>query len=79
MISSRVCLRRQQQQARGRLVLDVHYRLPSIFLDAVNGRQAADGMPNGGLLDVTIPPGVQRARSPPCGGKGARLPVRGVR
>jgi DnaJ-class molecular chaperone len=37
---------------------DAHYRLEVDFLDAVNGTKTRITLPDGGPLDVTIPPGV---------------------
>ena len=37
---------------------DAHYRLDVEFLDAVNGTKTRLTLPDGGTLDVTIPPGV---------------------
>jgi len=37
---------------------DAHYRLDVDFLDAVNGTKTRIILPDGGTLDVTIPPGV---------------------
>ena len=37
---------------------DAQYRLDVGFLDAVNGTKTRLTLPDGGTLDVTIPPGV---------------------
>ena len=37
---------------------DAHYRLDVDFIDAVNGTKTRLTLPDGGTLDVTIPPGV---------------------
>src|SRR6185436_19001558 len=37
---------------------DAQYRLEVVFLDAVNGTKTRITLPDGGPLDVTIPPGV---------------------
>ena len=44
---------------------DAQYRLEVDFLDAVNGAKTRITLPDGGTLDVTIPPGSPTARC--CG------------
>ena len=50
---------------------DVHYRLALDFLDAVNGAQRQLTLPDGSVLDVTIPAGVLDGQSLRLRGKGA--------
>jgi DnaJ-class molecular chaperone len=59
---------RQQQNARGR---DLRCALAVSFLDAVNGAAKRITLPGGGVIDVTIPPGIEE-------GKTLRLKGRGV-
>jgi DnaJ-class molecular chaperone len=49
---------------------DVHYRLPIDFLDAVNGAEKRLTLPDGSLLDVTIPPGTHDGQIVRLRGKG---------
>jgi len=58
---------------------DAQYRLDISFLDAVNGAKQRITLPDGGTLDVTIPPGVSegqvlrlKAKGMPGGGEGPR-------
>jgi DnaJ-class molecular chaperone len=64
--------RRQTRRARG---ADLHYSLAVDFLDAVNGATKRINLPEGGSLDVTIPPGIQQGQTLRLRGKGA--PSRG--
>ena len=64
-------LRRQEQQARRAPGPDLHYRLSIEFLDAVNGAAKRLTLPDGGTLDVTIPPGIQEGQILRLRGKGA--------
>ena len=64
-------LRRQAQELRHRRGADLHYRLSIDFLDAVNGATKRLSLPEGGSLDVTIPPGVQEGQVLRLRGKGA--------
>ena len=68
-------LRRQEQQARRAPGPDLHYRLSIEFLDAVNGAAKRLTLPDGGTLDVTIPPGIQEGQILRLRGKGG--PSRG--
>lgn len=68
-------LRRQEQQARRAPGADLHYGLSVEFLDAVNGSAKRLTLPDGGTLDVTIPPGIQEGQILRLRGKGA--PSRG--
>jgi len=49
---------------------DAQYRLDISFLDAVNGTKQRITLPDGGTLDVTIPPGVQEGQVLRLKGKG---------
>ena len=49
---------------------DAHYRLDVDFLDAVNGTKTRITLPDGGTLDVTIPPGVTDGKVLRLRGKG---------
>ena len=49
---------------------DTHYRLDVDFLDAVNGTKTRLTLPDGGTLDVTIPPGVTDGQVLRLKGKG---------
>ena len=70
-------LRRQAQQARRARGADLHYRLPVEFLDAVNGAARRLTLPDGGSIDVTIPPGIQEGQILRLRGKGAASPGEG--
>ena len=50
---------------------DAQYRLEVDFLDAVNGTKTRITLPDGGTLDVTIPPGVTDGQVLRLRGKGA--------
>jgi DnaJ-class molecular chaperone len=50
---------------------DAHYRLEVDFLDAVNGTKTRLTLPDGGTLDVTIPPGVTDGQVLRLKGKGS--------
>lgn len=65
---------RQARRARGR---DLHYRLSIEFLDAVNGATQRLTLPEGGTLDVTVPPGIQAGQMLRLRGKGAPSPGEG--
>jgi DnaJ-class molecular chaperone len=54
-------------RARGQ---DVQYRLPVEFLDAVNGATRRINLPDGSVLDVTIPPGTRDGQVLRLRGKG---------
>ena len=51
---------------------DAQYRLEVDFLDAVNGTKTRITLPEGGTLDVTIPPGVTDGQVLRLKGKGGR-------
>ena len=64
--------RRQAGQARRARGPDLQYRLSVKFLDAINGTTKRLTLPDGGILDVTIPPGIQKGRVLRLLGKGGR-------
>jgi DnaJ-class molecular chaperone len=70
-------LRRQAQESRRARGSDLHYRLSIEFLDAVNGTTKRLTLPEGGSLDVTIPPGIQEGQTLRLRGKGAPSPGEG--
>jgi DnaJ-class molecular chaperone len=55
----------------------LHYHLAIEFLDAVNGASQRLTLPEGGTLDVTIPPGIQDGQVLRLRGKGAPSPGEG--
>ena len=61
--------RRQARQARGP---DLQYRLSVEFLDAINGATKRLTLPGGGILDVTIPPGIHGGQVLRLRGKGGQ-------
>lgn len=63
--------RRQAQQSRRARGPDLHYRLAVEFLDAIRGATKRLALPDGGTLDVTIPPGIQEGQVLRLRGKGA--------
>lgn len=60
-----------RQQARQAAGADLRYRLTVDFLDAFNGTNKRIILPNGGLLDVGIPAGLQDGQALRLRGKGA--------
>jgi DnaJ-class molecular chaperone len=64
-------LRQQARESRHARGADVHYRLSIEFLDALNGATKRLKLPQGGSLDVTIPPGIQDEQILRLRGKGA--------
>ncbi|MBN8956347.1 MAG: J domain-containing protein [Rhizobiales bacterium] len=58
---------RSQFRMRGQ---DVPYRLAVDFLEAVNGATKRIGLPGGGMIDVTIPPGTRDGQALRLRGKG---------
>jgi len=70
-------LGRQARQARRGRGADLHYRLAIDFLDAVNGATQRLTLPEGGTLDVTIPPGIHEGQMLRLRGKGAPAPGEG--
>lgn len=69
--------RRHARQARRVRGQDLHYRLSVEFLDAVNGATRRLSLPEGGVLDVTIPSGIQEGQVLRLRGKGAPSPGEG--
>ena len=69
--------RRQARQSRPARGVDLHYRLTIEFLDAVVGASKRLTLPDGGTLDVTIPPGIQEGQTLRLRGKGAPAPGNG--
>jgi DnaJ-class molecular chaperone len=67
-------LGRQARQPRRGRGADLHYRLAIDFLDAVNGATQRLTLPDGGTLDVTIPPGIHEGQLLRLRGKGAPAP-----
>jgi DnaJ-class molecular chaperone len=49
---------------------DVHYRLALDFLDAINGGKQQLTLPDGSVLDVTVPPGTREGQILRLRGKG---------
>ena len=68
-------LRRSREQARRAPGGDLRYELAVPFLDAVNGATKTITLPQGGTLEVKIPPGVEDGQTMRLKGKGA--PSRG--
>ena len=62
---------RRSAQGRRRRGADLHFRLPIDFLDAVNGATRRVSLPDGGALDVVIPPGAEDGEILRLRGKGA--------
>jgi DnaJ-class molecular chaperone len=61
------------RQGRGNIRMrgsDVHYRLALDFLDAINGGKQQLTLPDGSVLDVTIPPGTRDGQTLRLRGKG---------
>jgi DnaJ-class molecular chaperone len=61
------------RQGRGSVRMrgsDVHYRLALDFLDAINGGKQQLTLPDGSVLDVTIPPGTRDGQTLRLRGKG---------
>jgi DnaJ-class molecular chaperone len=69
-ILSAIFGRRGRAQPRRRRGSDVHYRLDVDFLDAVNGATRRITLPDGSVLDVTIPPGTRDGQILRLRGKG---------
>ncbi|MBV9290201.1 MAG: DnaJ domain-containing protein [Hyphomicrobiales bacterium] len=70
-------LRRSAEAARRRPGADLHYELAAPFLDAVNGATKTITLPEGGTLEVAIPPGVEDGQILRLKGKGAPSPGEG--
>ncbi len=71
-------LRRSREQARRAPGADLHYGLTIPFLDAVNGATKTITLPQGGTLNVTIPPGIENGQILRLRGKGAPAPAEGA-
>lgn len=69
--------RRQAEESRRAPGADLRYRLSIEFLDAVNGATKRLTLPDGGTLDVTIPPGIEAGQTLRLRGKGAPSPGEG--
>ena len=63
--------RQQARQSRRAPGADLRYRLSVDFLDAVNGASKRITLPDGGILDVSIPAGIQEGQTLRLRGKGA--------
>ena len=70
-------LRRSREQARRAPGADLHFVLNVPFLEAVNGASKTITLPEGGTLEVTIPPGVEDGQILRLRGKGAPSPGEG--
>jgi DnaJ-class molecular chaperone len=64
-------LRRRQQTWANRQGPDLHYRLPIGFVESVTGANKRLTLPDGGTLDVKIPPGLVDGQVLRLKGKGA--------
>ncbi len=72
-------LRRGERARANRRGQDLHYRLPIDFVESITGANKRLTLPDGGTLEVTIPPGLVdgqilrlRAKGAPGTGKAAR-------
>jgi DnaJ-class molecular chaperone len=63
---------RQSHRARG---TDLNYKLDIDFLEAVNGGKKRISLPDGGSLDLTIPPGIETGKVLRLRGKGTPSPL----
>jgi DnaJ-class molecular chaperone len=64
-------LRRSERARANRRGPDLHYRLPITFADSITGASQRLTLPDGGTLDVTIPPGLVDGQVIRLKGKGA--------
>jgi DnaJ-class molecular chaperone len=64
-------LRRAQRAHANRRGEDLHYRLPIELVEAISGANKRINLPDGGTLDVTIPPGLNDGQVLRLKGKGA--------
>jgi DnaJ-class molecular chaperone len=64
-------LRRGERARANRRGHDLHYRLPIDFADSISGASKRLTLPDGGTLDVTIPPGLVDGQVLRLRGKGA--------
>ena len=70
-------LRRSQQARANRPGEDMHYRLPIDFVESITGANKRITLPDGGTLDVKIPPGMLEGQVLRLKGKGAPSPGNG--
>jgi DnaJ-class molecular chaperone len=70
-------LRQQAREARRARGRDLYYHLAVDFLDAVNGAIRRLTLPDGGSLELAIPPGVEEGQVLRLRGKGAPSPGEG--
>ena len=64
-------LRRSERARANRRGQDLHYHLPIEFVEAITGANKRLTLPDGGTLDVTIPPGLVDGQTLRLRGKGA--------
>jgi len=64
-------LRRSQRARANRRGADLHYRLPIEFVESITGANKRLTLPEGGTLDVKIPPGLVDGQTLRLKGKGA--------
>lgn len=64
-------LRRSQHARANRRGEDMHYRLPIDFVESITGANKRLTLPDGGTLDVKIPPGLVDGQTLRLKGKGA--------
>jgi DnaJ-class molecular chaperone len=64
-------LRRGQQARANRRGEDLHYHLPIDFVESIKGANKRLTLPDGGTLDVKIPPGLVHGQTLRLRGKGA--------
>lgn len=64
-------LRRSERARANRRGQDLHYRLPIAFAESIAGADKRLTLPDGGTLDVTIPPGLVDGQILRLRGKGA--------
>jgi len=65
---------RQSRRSRGS---DLNYKLTIEFLESVNGGKKRISLPDGGSLDLTIPPGIEAGKVLRLRGKGSPAPGQG--
>lgn len=65
---------RQTRRARG---ADLNFKLSIDFLDAINGGSQRISLPDGGSLNLTIPPGIETGKVLRLRGKGSPAPGQG--
>ena len=64
-------LRRSERARANRRGQDLHYHLPIEFVESITGASKRLTLPDGGTLDVTIPPGLVDGQTIRLRGKGA--------